>query len=49
MLPRQVPFPPEKAVFAGIDVLLAVRLLNMLSNVVPYNVKPGCQWGYVKL
>ena len=28
--PRQVPFPPAKALFVGIDVLLAVRLSNTL-------------------
>ena len=27
-LPRQVPFPPAKALFVGIDVLLDVRLFN---------------------
>jgi fungal STAND N-terminal Goodbye domain len=30
--PRQVPFSPAKAVFTGIDVLLAVRPLNTLFN-----------------
>jgi hypothetical protein len=28
--PRQVPFPPAKALFVGIDVLLAVRSSNTL-------------------
>jgi fungal STAND N-terminal Goodbye domain len=28
--PRQVPFPPAKALFVGIDVLLAVRPVNIL-------------------
>ena len=30
-LPRQVPFPPAKALFVGIDVLLDVRLFNTTS------------------
>ena len=30
--PRQVPFPPAKALFVGIDVLLSVRLFNTFSN-----------------
>ena len=29
---RQVPFPPAKALFVGIDVLLAVRPLNTLFS-----------------
>jgi hypothetical protein len=29
-LPRQVPFPPAKALFVGIDVLLDVRLFNTI-------------------
>ena len=37
--PRQVPFSPAKAVFTGIDVLLAVRPLNTLFNQVPSDVK----------
>ena len=32
---RQVPFPPAKAVFTSIDVLLAVRRLNTISNHMP--------------
>ena len=28
--PRQVPFPPANALLAGIDILLSVRLLNVL-------------------
>ena len=27
--PRQIPFPPANVLFAGIDVLLTVRPLNM--------------------
>jgi hypothetical protein len=37
--PRQVPFLPAKAVFIGIDVLLAVRSLNTPFNQVPSDVK----------
>jgi hypothetical protein len=37
--PRQVPFSPAKAVFTGIDVLLAVRAFNMLFNQVPSDVR----------
>ena len=37
--PRQVPFSPAKAVFTSIDVLLAVRPLNMLFNQVPCDVR----------
>ena len=36
--PRQVPFPPAKALFIGIDVLLAVRPVNMLFKQFPSNV-----------
>ena len=32
---RQVPFTPAKAVFTGIDVLLAVRALAALFSQVP--------------
>ena len=32
---RKVPFPPAKAVFTSIDVLLAVRPLNTISNHIP--------------
>jgi hypothetical protein len=44
MWPRhwQVPFPPETAVFTSIDVLLAVRLSNTLTNQVPCDLRP-CQ------
>jgi hypothetical protein len=30
--PRQIPFSPAKAVFTSIDVLLTVRLFNILFN-----------------
>jgi fungal STAND N-terminal Goodbye domain len=33
--PRQVPFPPAKALFVGIDVLLSVRPLDTLFNRFP--------------
>jgi hypothetical protein len=33
--PRQVHFPPAKAVFTGINVIIAVRPLSMLFNRVP--------------
>jgi soluble cytochrome b562 len=33
--PRQVPFPPAKALFVGIDVLLSVRPFNTLFNRFP--------------
>jgi hypothetical protein len=36
--PRQVPFPPAKAIFIGIDVLLAVRLFNTVLNRIPRDV-----------
>ena len=39
MRPRQVPFTPAKAVFTGVDVLLAVRALTVLSSQVPCDVK----------
>jgi hypothetical protein len=32
---HQVPFPPAKAVFTGIDVLLSVRPLNTIFNQIP--------------
>ena len=32
---RQVPFPPAKAVFTSIDVLLVVRPLNTISDHIP--------------
>ena len=38
----QVPIPPATAVFASIDTLLAVRLLNTLINQVPCDLRP-CQ------
>jgi hypothetical protein len=37
--PRQVPFPPAKALFAGIDVLLAVRSSSTLFNQVACNIR----------
>ena len=36
--PRQVPFPPAKAIFVGIDVLLAVRPFNTLLNQFPCDI-----------
>ena len=39
MRPRQVPFTPAKAVFTGVDVLLAVHALTVLSSQVPCDVK----------
>ena len=36
--PRQVPFPPAKALFVGIDILLAVRLLATFFNQVSGDV-----------
>jgi hypothetical protein len=38
MRPRQVPFPPTKALFVGIDVLLSVRPFNTFFNQFPHNV-----------
>jgi len=35
---RQVPFPPAKALFVGIDVLLSVRPFYMLSNQFPCDI-----------
>jgi hypothetical protein len=41
---RQIPFPPRSALFAGIDILLAVRPLNTLYLSSPVmNELPGCQ------
>jgi hypothetical protein len=37
-VPRQVPFPPAKALFAGIDVLLSVRPFNTFSNQFPCDI-----------
>jgi len=37
--PRQLPFPPVKAIFVGIDVLLAVRLFNTILNQIPRDVR----------
>jgi hypothetical protein len=34
--PRQVPFPPAKALFVGIDVLLSVRPFNTFLTLVIY-------------
>jgi hypothetical protein len=36
--PRQVPFPPAKALFVGIDVLLSVRTFNPLFNQFPCDI-----------
>jgi fungal STAND N-terminal Goodbye domain len=36
--PRQVPFPPVKALFVGIDVLLSVRPFNTLFNQFPCDI-----------
>jgi hypothetical protein len=36
--PRQVPFPPAKALFVGIDVLLSVRHFNTLFSQFPYDI-----------
>jgi hypothetical protein len=36
--PRQVPFPPAKAFFVGIDVLLSVRPFNTLLNQFPCDI-----------
>jgi hypothetical protein len=36
--PRQVPFPPTKALFVGIDVLLSVRPFKMFLNQFPCNI-----------
>src|SRR6266849_1563033 len=36
--PRQVPFPPAKALFVGIDVLLSVRTFNTFSNQFPCDI-----------
>ena len=48
--PHQIPFSPAKAVFTSIDVLLAVRPLNMFFNWAPCDVRlPGCQWGHLEL
>ena len=35
---RQVPFPPAKALFVGIDVLLSVRPFNTLLNQFPCDI-----------
>ena len=37
-LPRQVPFPPAKALFVGIDVLLSVCPFNTLFNQFPCDI-----------
>jgi hypothetical protein len=36
--PRQVPVPPAKALFVGIDVLLSVRPFNPLFNQFPCDI-----------
>jgi fungal STAND N-terminal Goodbye domain len=36
--PRQVPFPPAKALFVGIDVLLSVRTFNPLFYQFPCDI-----------
>ena len=35
---RQLPFPPANALFAGIDVLMSVRPLNMPFKQLPFDV-----------
>ena len=37
--PPQVPFPPAKALFVGIDVLLAVRPFNAHSILFPFDIR----------
>ena len=37
--PPQVPFPPAKALFVGIDVLLAVRPFNVHSVLFPFDIR----------
>src|SRR5882762_6739684 len=36
--PRQAPFPPTKALFVGINVLLSVRPFNTLFNQLPCDI-----------
>ena len=51
--PCQVHFSPAKVIFASIDVLLTVRLLNTLFNQVTCESRlktmPGCQCGQIEL
>jgi hypothetical protein len=47
---HQVPFEPAKAIFAGMDILIAVRIISHFSAAFPYILDaPGSQWCQLEL